>query len=222
MIYEDFIKELYQNEDLKYKEFHSRIIKSNNLIGVRTDKLKKIAKKIKDYQYFIKNNKHSIYEETMVHGFMIGNLKENPSIELLKFIKYIDNWAICDLTVSNLKWFKKNKKEGLITIDKLIKNDDRWSKRVGYTLLLNYYIEEDYLNLIFNYAEESNTHEYYVLMAIAWLLSTTFIKYPQETKDYLNRSKMDKFTYNKTLQKIIESRRTNEETKKELRCLKRI
>ena len=42
MKYEDFLNELYSLQDLKYKEFHSKLIISDKLIGVRTPELKRI------------------------------------------------------------------------------------------------------------------------------------------------------------------------------------
>ena len=42
MKYEDFLNELYSLQDLKYKEFHSKLIMSDKLIGVRTPLRKKL------------------------------------------------------------------------------------------------------------------------------------------------------------------------------------
>ena len=54
-------------------------------------------------------------------------------------------------------------------------------------------------------------------MAIAWLLSISFIKYPDYTLSNMDNLNLDKWTYNKAIQKIIESKRVSEEVKKELR-----
>ena len=77
MKYEDFLKELNSLQDLKYKEFHSKLIISDKLIGVRTPELKRIAKIIarSNYKEFFKENKHELYEENMVHGLVLGYLK---------------------------------------------------------------------------------------------------------------------------------------------------
>ena len=77
MKYEDFLTELYSLQDLKYKEFHSKLIMSDKLIGVRTPELKRVAKVIarNNYEEFFKENKHELYEENMVHGLALGYLK---------------------------------------------------------------------------------------------------------------------------------------------------
>ena len=89
-------------------------------------------------------------------------------------------------------------------------------------MILDYYIEEQYLEENFKIFENVKNEEYYVQMAIAWAISICLIKYFNETIEYLKTSKLDKFTYNKALQKGIESFRISEENKKILRNMKKI
>jgi hypothetical protein len=58
-------------------------------------------------------------------------------------------------------------------------------------------------------------------MAIAWLLSICYIKYPKETSKYLDNTKIDDFTYNKTISKICDSYRIDKETKEKLKKKRR-
>lgn len=65
-------------------------------------------------------------------------------------------------------------------------------------------------------------HEgYYVKMAVAWALSVCFVKYPDRTLDYLKNSSLDDDTYNKALQKIVESYRVPADLKAVVRSMKR-
>lgn len=221
--YNQFIKYLFSLQDTKYKEFHSKLTLENNLIGIRTPILKKIAKDISktDYKSFLKYNQHEYYEEIMIHGLLIGYIDEfEETITYLDdYYKYITNWATCDLTCSNLKIFKKNLDKGFIYINKLIKNSNPWIIRVGVVLLLDYYINEKYLDKIFKICDKIKCRDYYVKMAIAWLISICYIKYPIVTKKYLNDNLLDDWTYNKAIQKIKESNRI--ESKKEIELLKR-
>ena len=52
--YQELNNYLQTKQDLKYQDFHGKIINSNNLIGIRTSELKKTAKEISkgDYQTF--------------------------------------------------------------------------------------------------------------------------------------------------------------------------
>lgn len=227
MNYTEFLNELYSLQDLKYKSFHSKIIINNNLIGVRTPELKRIAKRIarSNYEEFFRYNKHELYEENLVHGLILGYLKLDyealkPLVE--EFMNYIDNWCVCDLTVANLKVYKKNKTKNIIfnDIKKYIDDESIWTNRFGYVLLLNYFVEEKYISEIFKLCEKYKD-EYYVKMAIAWLISTCYIKFKGRTLTFLKMNKLDTWTHNKAIQKIIESTRVSLEDKKILRGLKR-
>ncbi len=227
MKYEDFLTELYSLQDLKYKEFHSKLIMSDKLIGVRTPELKRIAKVIarSNYEDFFKENRHELYEENLVHGLVLGYLKLD-FIELKPlvddFIPYIDNWAVCDATVANLKVYKKNKTKDIVfnEIKNYLKNDNPWINRFGYVLLLEYFIEEKYMDEIFELCENYKNH-YYVKMAIAWLVSMCYIKYKGRTITFLKKHKLDIWTHNKAIQKIIDSYRVDNMDKVILRGLKR-
>ena len=227
MKYEDFLEELYSLQDLKYKEFHGKLIMNDKLIGVRTPELKRIAKIIarSNYEEFFKENKHELYEENLVHGLALGYLKLGfnelkPFVDA--FIPYIDNWAVCDMTVANLKIYKKNKTKDIVfnEIKNYINNDNPWINRFGYVLLLEYFIEEKYIDNIFELCENYKD-EYYVKMAIAWLISVCYIKHKGRTLTFLKKHKLDIWTHNKAIQKIIESNRVEYNDKIMLRGLKR-
>lgn len=223
--YEEFITYLYSLADLKYKEFHSKLILDNNLIGIRTPILKKIAKEISKYDYkgFFKYNTHKLYEECLIHGLVIGYLKDYNEviIYLNDFFRYINNWATCDLTCSNLKIFEKNMESGFNYISDLIKSTDSFKIRVGLVLLNDYYVNVVYIDSVLKIVDNVNSSEYYVKMAIAWLLSTCYIKYSDKTYNYLLNSNLDNWTYNKTIDKIKDSKRVGDNSKKELNKLKK-
>jgi hypothetical protein len=50
-------------------------------------------------------------------------------------------------------------------------------------------------------------------MAVAWAVSLCFIKFEDITLKYLENCSLDDFTYNKALQKIIESNRVLKDKK---------
>ena len=63
---------------------------------------------------------------------------------------------------------------------------------------------------------------YYTKMAISWCISICLIKYFDKTINYLkiNKDKIDKWIYNKALQKGIESYRISQENKEILKKMK--
>ena len=62
---------------------------------------------------------------------------------------------------------------------------------------------------------------YYVKMAVAWGISICYVKYRDITLDYLNSCNLEDFTYNKSVQKMMESLRVSREDKEMLRSMKR-
>ena len=88
-------------------------------------------------------------------------------------------------------------------------------------MILNYYRDDKSLQANFHIFDNIKSKKYYVQMAIAWAISICLIKYYDETIQYLKDSILDKFTYNKAIQKAIESYRINNEQKDFLRKMKK-
>lgn len=221
-------KDLINLQDKKYKEFHSALCPgTNNMIGIRVPILRNYAKELlKQYKfkYLMENIDDEYYEEIMLQGMLIGLAKEDLYTvikEIENFVPKIDNWAVCDVFCAGLKITKKNKEKVWDFIKTYLKSDKEFEIRFGVVMILDYYIEEKYLNQIFKIFNEIKSTEYYVQMAVAWAISICIIKYYNETLEYLKNANLDKFTYNKALQKGIESYRITPEQKKVLRNLKK-
>ena len=223
--YNVFLTYLYSLEDIKYKNFHSKLILDNNLIGIRMPILKKIAKEISkgDYDSFIKSNTLSIYEEKMLYGLVLGCLKIdfNDVLRYLDvYIPYIDNWAICDCVCANLKVFKTNLEKGYNYILKCINSDQDFIVRFGIVLLLDFYINDNYIDDIFDMITKIKNKSYYVQMAEAWLISKCYIKYPIKTYNFLLKYKLDDFIINKSISKICDSYQVSIEDKNKIKKIK--
>ncbi len=221
-------KELLNMQDKKYKEFQKGICPGvEEIIGIRIPILRSYAKELLkryDFKYLMENIPSNYYEEIMLQGMLIGQAKLDFN-EIIKyvedFIPKIDNWAVCDTFCTGLKITKKHKEEMWNFIQKYIKSDKEFYIRFGIVLILNYYIDEDYLYKNFKIFDSIKSDKYYVQMAVAWAISFCLIKFYDKTIEYLKNSKIDKFTYNKSIQKAIESYRITKEQKEFLRTLKK-
>ena len=217
---------LYKVVDEKYKEFHSSLCPNvNNILGVRIPKLREIAKIIsKDNPIeFLEKYICEFYEEKMIYGLVIGYMKENLEIRikyLNKFVPMIDNWAVCDCACSTYKFTNKNMKEMFKYVEKYAFSDQEFEVRFAIIMLMNYYLTDEYIDKVFKIYNEIKLDKYYVKMAIAWAISVAFVKHEQKTREFLKNNSLDKFTFNKSLQKIIESNRVSKETKDEIRSMK--
>lgn len=227
-IKQDIKKQIYELADEKYKDFHSRLCPgTTNIVGVRTPVLRNYAKELNrkySLNELLKEIDDTLYEEIMLQGMLIG-LNKNIE-EVLKytrtFIPKIDNWAICDVFCAGLKITKKYKKKMWNFIQKYLNSDKEFEIRFGIVIILDYYIDEEYLENDFKIFQKIKNDNYYVKMAIAWAISICLIKYYDKTIKYLEKAKLDNWTYNKSIQKAIESYRINDEQKEYLRQMKKL
>lgn len=217
-------EELFKLQDKKYKEFHSKLIpniKEDLIIGVRVPELRKLAKKYKDNSsYFLNKLPHKYYDENVLHGLLISEVKDYDKCiyELERFLPYIDNWAVCDMT--NPKVFKKHKEELLIKIKEWINSKDTYTIRYGIRMLMNYYLDEDYKKEYLCLPLKIKSEEYYINMMIAWYYATALSKQYEDTIILLETKKLSPWIHNKTIQKARESYRITKEQKEYLQTLK--
>ena len=222
-------EKLLELADEKYKEFHSGLCKGmkTELLGVRVPVLRNYAKEL--YKAYTIEELSTIgeeyYEEIMLKGMIIGLQTKADFKEIKKqieeFVPKIDNWAVCDTFCAGLKITKKYKPEMYDLIEKYLNSDKEFEIRFGLVMLLDYYLDDEYIDRVFEICNSIKHEGYYVKMAIAWLISFALIKYYDCTIKYLKNSKLDDFTYNKAIQKAIESYRINDNQKEELRKMKR-
>lgn len=213
--------------DEKYKEFHSKLSPTgSNIIGVRMPLLRKLAKEIAkgDWREYLKTAENEYYEEIMLQGIVIGYVKVDVEerLQLIgAFIPKIDGWGICDSFCNGLKFIKSNKERVWNFIQPYLKSDHEFYIRFGVVVLLDFYIDEAYINRVLDALDKIKHPGYYVKMAVAWTVSICYIKFPEVTMAYLKNNSLDDFTYNKSLQKITESLRVDKETKLVIKNMKR-
>ena len=223
----DLRDKLFELSDDKFKTFHSRLCpNTDNIIGVRLPLLRQLAKEIAkgDWRNFLSNSKEEYYEEILINGLVIAYAKcdvEERLNYIESFVPKIDNWAICDSFCNTLKFVNKNKEIMWEFIQPYLKSYNEFEIRFAVVIILNYYITEDYINLVLKTLDNIKHDGYYVKMAVAWAISMCFVKFEEKTMAYLKDNSLDDFTYNKSLQKICESLRIDKNTKELIKSMKR-
>ena len=225
-INEEIRSKLFNLSEDEYRNFHNKLCpNTENILGVRLPLLRNMAKDLakNNWEAYLNNPYNEYYEEIMIEGLTIGYIKAdiNTRFKYIKrFIPKIDNWAIGDSFCNNLKFTKKNLNEVWEFISTYLSSNKEFELRFAIVMMLHYYINEEYIDRVLHILNDINHEGYYVKMAVAWAISYCYISFPEKTLDFLKNNNLDKFTYNKSLQKIIESNRVDKDIKNLIRSMK--
>ena len=228
--YLEFVGFLKSQADEKYRNFHSSLVpgaEKSDILGIRMPRLREIGREISkgNARSFLAVSKSVLYEERMVRGIVTGLIKTKDFDDFTalvdNFSNEVDNWAICDCFCAGIKEIKKYKSEFFDYIQKYLNSNNDWKIRVALVVMLDYYLEDEYIDEVLKRCDNVKSTYYYVSMAKAWLVATAAAKCKDETMEYLHNNSLDDETFNKAIQKCIESRRIDDKTKSYLRTLKR-
>ena len=219
-------EKLFELRDLKYRDFHSRLIPSvskEQVMGIRTPVLRKFAKeyaKTEEAAEFIKILPHGYYEENNLHMLIISEIRDYEVCiaEIERFLPFIDNWATCDMPVP--RCFYENKEDVLERAKGWIKSDEAFTVRYGIGVLMSMFLDEDFDSVYPKLVASVRSEQYYVNMMIAWYFATALAKRWEEVIPFIEKRQLDKWTHNKAIQKAVESYRITSEQKAYLKSLK--
>lgn len=223
----DIIREnLFLLQDVEYKKFIEKIIpNSDDIIGVRMPILKKMAiellKSKEAKAYLLAQPK--FHEEKILQALITAQLFSSfNQIDLVKnFVPQINNWSVCDTFCTYLKGVRCYPAEVFEFLKPYLQSSKEFEVRFALVLLLFQFMGEEYLSYIFEVLDNFSHTGYYAQMGAAWLLSICYIKFPVQTMGYLKWSKLDTLTYNKGIQKILESKTLDEKLRVQLKSMKK-
>ena len=160
----------------------------------------------------------------MLQGLVIGYAKASPE-EILehiaRFIPKINNWGVCDSFCTGLKLSKKHPALVWNFLHPYLKSDKEFEIRFAVIMMLAHFVYDEYIDQMLAELDKIRHEGYYVKMGVAWAVSVCYVKYPEKTMAYLKNCSLDDFTFNKSLQKILESYRVDQESKTVIRAMKR-
>ncbi|MBQ8427776.1 MAG: DNA alkylation repair protein [Clostridia bacterium] len=220
MNYIEFLHKLQPECEEAFAAFQRKLVPTQQkILGIRTPKLRKIAKEAFAFREEILAYPDEYFEVTLTKAMVIASL---PFAEYLKQIESLldkfDNWAVCDLFKP--KCIAKNKEAYLPYLEKFFHTQKEFLQRHVLIVLLTDYIEPRYYPLIERFLSEADTDNYYVYMASAWLTAEILVKDYEEGIRILQSEILDSKTHNKAIQKAKESYRLTKQQKEELNTLK--
>lgn len=245
--YRSIKEELYALAEPAYAKFTAGLLRkpgeeepggsAAKVLGVRLPALHKLAKKLarEDWRGYLEalSEEAESFEERMLLGFLIACAKLQPgrgreSITLQEqfsliraFMPYIDNWSLCDSFCASLKFSREFPEETWEFLQPFLQSKQEYEIRFGLVMIINYFITDEYIDKLFPVFDGIDHEGYYVKMAVAWAVSICYVKYPEQTKAYLEENRLDDFTFHKALQKIVESRCVSDEVRAQMRQMKR-
>ena len=201
-----------------------------NVLGLRLPDLRKLAAEIAkaDWKAYLADAPSFYMEERMLQGLVLGYVKPDDDIEeylsyVTRFVKIINSWSVCDSFkfAGGRKYMSAHSDRIWEYLKSFIGYDKEYEIRFGVVMTMKYFIDDSHIDELLELYDNIRHEGYYVRMAVAWAISFCFVEYPEKTLEYLKRAKLDDFTYNKSIQKTIESYRVDGDMKTCLRNMKR-
>ncbi len=242
-------KALAESEYGKFSQ--SLIPGKENILGIRLPILREMAKEYAKGDWKSLLEEADIYfEETMLRGMILGYAIKEPR-ELAdyveEFITLVDNWSVCDSVFMGMSTWQKDREFTWEFIQKYLYSTEEFEVRVALIIMMQHLLKCDekgkkisrlrsvsllqlsdekeaaglYVERVLAAIDRDFLQGYYASMAASWLLAECFCCFPYHTFEFIKQNKMDDVTYNKGIQKIIESRIPTDEVKDYLRILKR-
>jgi len=218
---------IFDRAEEEYKKFQIKLIPGEErILGVRLPYLRELAKEIakEDWREYLNTAVDEFYEDIMLQGLVIGYAKAAPE-EILqyttRFVPKINNWAVCDSFCTGLKLAKKHPQLVWDFIQPYLRSGKEFEIRFAVIMMLAHFISDHYIDQVISILDKIHHEGYYVKMGVAWTISVCYVKYPEKTMAYLKNNGLEDFTYNKSLQKIVESYRVDPESKAIIRSMRR-
>lgn len=187
----------------------------------------------------------------MLIGYGTLKMEPEEALEYIrKFIPIVNNWSVCDSVFMKMDILKKDKDLTWKFLLPYLDSGWEFEVRVALIIMMAHLLRCDasgkkmsrlrmvemsdlsdtqeekeragkYLHAILEKINRPFSEGYYAHMAAAWLVAECFCCFPATTVRFLKSCHLDDATYNKALQKIVESKIPKEDVKDYIRSLKK-
>lgn len=224
----EILNKLQQSADEKYRIFTAKLLPPDvPFLGVRIPVLRGIAKQLikegRAVAYLeIPPEKLKYQDELILYALLLAQSKQPYPLKLKQikaFVPFINSWAVCDIFCAALKDVKTVPENFYEAFLSYTQSKAEYQIRFFYVIALGYFITPAYLEAVFSAIRRQQYVGFYDKMAVAWLLSVAYVKYPRQTENFILTAPLDSFVFKKTISKICDSFRVSKEAKVRLRTL---
>lgn len=211
------LKEILQSlADDGNREFFSKLTHTGYpVLGTKIPVLRQLAKRIAadgQAEQVIKMRPVLCYEHVMLIGILSAGAKL-PLAEKLPLLEeyctLIDDWALCDVACSCLK-FKK--REEFSAMADLAASGDPWKARFGLIAINSCFCTREFSDDIAGVLKRVTAEGYYVDMGAAWLVCTLESKVPGAGIAILREGALTPAARKMCVGKMRDSRRIDRKT----------
>lgn len=211
---------LKRHADASLAAFNSKLLPECNrpIWGVRVPLLRKLAKEWIQQKATIPPMQGS-HEEALLQAYLIG-MSKIPFSELLRriqvFLPEVDNWAICDGFCTVLTAFKRYESEGYDFLLPYCASKKPFEQRFAIVMLLTHYIRSSYIERLLQIFTHIEPQNHYVKMAVAWALASCYVRYPERVEDALRHARIHPEVRQIAIQKILDSKHTDNQQRQRM------
>lgn len=222
----DILEKLAPLAESGYRAFIQKTVPTHNeILGVRAPHLKKLAREVlkSDFREFLETAPDGILEVYFLKAAAVGGGKmerEERFERIREFLPKIDNWAVCDSLMGWLDPAPAERSAWFEFLSPFFEDGREFFARFAAVMMIHY-SDPEWIGPALSGLARVRQQDYYARMGVAWALSHLYVGFPKEVEALLKSEALDTWTHNKTIQKVIESFRVDDDSKAALRALKR-
>ena len=222
----DILDRLEALADSDYRAFNRKMIPTENrIIGVRAPLLEKFSREVLagDWRAFLETAPDDVLEVLLLKAAAVGGGQMAPDERfdrILTFLPKIDNWAVCDTLMGWLRPAPEQLEAWFAFLPPLFTDDREFFARFAAVMMIRF-SDPGWIGRATAALVSVRQSGYYARMGVAWALSHLYVDFPEAVEALLEGESLDVRTHNKTIQKIVESRRVAEGEKLRLKALRR-
>lgn len=195
------------------------------LLGVRIPKLRALAKEMVrgDWRGALAGALTTgTFEEVLLRGFILGYARmewAERRERIAAFEPLIDNWAVCDCCCASFIAVRRHLDEAWPAMRERLRSTEEFRQRFAAVMLMDHFLTADYAVRVLDELARLRPAGHYALMGAAWAVQACLVKHPAPTLDRLRRRAFPEEIQRQACRKMLESRRTPDALRAEIREL---
>ena len=165
-----------------------------------------------------------IHEINLLHAIVLAALPcdfHEKLNRLGRFVPTIGNWAVCNVLCNDFHPDEAQLEPLWHFLQPYLASEQEFEVRFALVMLMLRFYSDAWIDRTLQAYADFRHPAYYAQMGAAWGLSMLFVHRREKALHFLQNNGWDRFTHNKAIQKIVESRQVSSADKQLVRTMKR-